>query len=220
MTDDAGAYWNAFSHTMNCEKTLRLLCIWHVDRCWRKQLKAKVKDEEKRSKLYKQLCLLRLEPDKEKFHQMLPNFISRCKKTKITEDFGKYIESEYSKRFECWAACYRSHSYVNTNMHLESMHRTLKYCVFEKKAIRRLDRAIYLVTVLFDQIYTKFEQMLIKPSATKETSRIFKLHGKSVTEVKNYTIEKSYENEFLVKSNSEDKSYTITLSYPGPHPCH
>ena len=177
MTDDTGAYWNSYRRVMECTKTQRLLCIWHVDKNWRKQLCAKVKDETKRGKLYKQLCLLRLEPDKKNFNQMLKNFISRTNGLKKTKDFGKDFETEYSERTKCWAACHRPQSYINTNMYLESMHKTLKYCVFEKKSIRRLDRAIYLVTVLFDQIYAKFERMFVKPTATKDTSCIFKIHG-------------------------------------------
>ena len=43
MTDDAAAYWNAFEATMDCPKTKRLLCIWHVDKNWRKKLKEVVK---------------------------------------------------------------------------------------------------------------------------------------------------------------------------------
>ena len=117
MTDDAGAYWNAFSKVMNGKYTKRLFCIWHVDKSWRKQLCAKVKDQTERGKLYKQLCLLRLQEDQTNFGIMMENFVSRSKKSTPTKDFGIYFENEYSKKTKLWAACYRLHSYINTNMY-------------------------------------------------------------------------------------------------------
>ena len=104
------------------------------------------------------------------------------------------------------------------------MHRTLKYCVFEKKSIRRMDRAIFLITVLFDEIYSKFDRMLIKPTSTKKSSRIFKLHEGSVAESKNFLIEKSFDEKgsdvFVVKHISSNKSYTFTPGFLDKHRCH
>ena len=220
MTDDAGAYWNAFLEVMDCQSTKRLLCVWHVDKNWRKQLIEKVKDTLKKSKIYKQLCILRLEPDVEKFNQMLTNFLSRCKKSSDTKEFAKYFESEYSNRTKLWAACYRHHSYINTNMYLESMHKTLKYSVFEKKSIRRMDRAIYLVSVCFDEMYAKFERMLVKPTATRKTSDIFRFHKKSLSENENFLIEKVSEFEFIVKHKTDKSTFQLKLNHPGKHPCH
>ena len=151
---------------------------------------------------------------------MLTNFISRCKGSDATKTFGVYIENEYSHRTTCWAACYRPHSYINTNMYLESMHKTLKYCVFEKKSIRRMDRAIYFLTSLFEQINAKFERMLVKPSGTRRSAQIFKLHGQSVSGANDFLINKSSENEFIVKQISKDESVTVVLNHPGKHPCH
>ena len=219
MTDDAPAYWNAFRSTMGCEKTQHLLCTWHVDKNWRKQLK-KIVDLDERVKTYKQLCLLRTEPDEVKFETMLTNFVQRTTSKDQTKEYGDYFKTYYSTRAHCWANCFRHHSFINTNMYLESMHKTLKYCVFEKKAVRRLDHAIYLVSVLFDQIYGKYRRMLIKPCATKRTAQIFKMHMQSKGKVNQFTIERgSSLDQLIVKDKSTSESYKINLNYPGKHEC-
>ena len=71
ITDDAGAYWNAFSATMDCPSIKRLLCIWHIDRAWRKKLKELIKVEVSRIDLYQKLCLIRSESNEENFKKMV-----------------------------------------------------------------------------------------------------------------------------------------------------
>lgn len=101
MTDDAGAYWNAFSNIFDCPLTKRLLCIWHVDRNWRKQLKELVKVDVERIDLYQKLCLIRSEPDEEKFKTMMKNFVDQCETAESTEQFAKYFKKKYFDRPRC-----------------------------------------------------------------------------------------------------------------------
>ena len=219
MTDDAAAYWNAFQSTMNCEKTQHLLCTWHVDKNWRKNL-MKIADVEERAKIYKQLCLLRTETEETKFEIMMTNFIQRILSKDHTSEFGEYFKSHYSTRAQCWANCYRHYSFINTNMYLESMHKVLKYCVFEKKSIRRLDHAIHLVTILFGQIFGKYERMLVKPCSTKNTSQIFNLHQESKQQINHFTVERGLSpDQLIVKEKSSGNSFEINLNFPGKHEC-
>lgn len=152
MSDMANAFWNAFSNTMECSNTKRLLCTWHVDKAWRKHLNL-IKDEKLRKQVYQKLCVLRTKKGIDIFTKMQDEFVKDRKKTKATKVFGEYFETNYSKRAKEWAGCYRQYTYINTNMYLESMHKTLKYSVYEKKKIRRLDHAISLIMQMFDTIF-------------------------------------------------------------------
>lgn len=59
------------------------------------------------------------------------------------------------KRARHWAYCYRVNLGVNTSMHVESYHRTLKKVFFERKANSRMDRALKAL-----QDFTKYEQFM------------------------------------------------------------
>lgn len=96
MSDDAGAFWNSFSEVMNCPNTKRLLCSWHVDKNWRKKLMV-IKDVSTRAKVYKMLCLIRLDPEQEKCKKMMSNFIKKYKIDEENENVGKK-QKEVSKK--------------------------------------------------------------------------------------------------------------------------
>jgi hypothetical protein len=160
MSDDAPAFWNAFDRTMECPNTKRLLCTWHVDRNWTKKLKV-VSDPLLRAKTYSLLCLLRTELDEAKFRQMLASFVERIKTDEGTRLFGEYFEKYYASKPLLWAACFRQHAYINTNMFTEAMHKVLKYSVFEKQAIRRIDKAIHLLLHHFNDMYKGKEIALV-----------------------------------------------------------
>ena len=46
----------------------------------------------------------------------------RCNDTE-TENYGDYIKKEYSNNVKSWAYCHRKYTGLNTNMHIEHMHR-------------------------------------------------------------------------------------------------
>lgn len=98
MTDDAAAYWNAFESIMDSPTTKRLLCIWHVDKAWRKKLKKLVKDEPTRIIVYQKLCMIRSEPDESKFVKMMKNFVDQCEADESTKLFAQYFVKKYNGR--------------------------------------------------------------------------------------------------------------------------
>lgn len=57
-------------------------------------------------------------------------------------DFIKYFKDNYFNNKEHWAYCYRLHAGINTNMHLERLHRTIKYTYLKGKKVKRLDKGI------------------------------------------------------------------------------
>ena len=65
-------------------------------------------------------------------------------------------------------------------MYLEAMHKTLKYSVYQKKKIRRMDHAIHLITEMFDGIYSNYLSRLKKPTADKKSAKVFKTHKESL----------------------------------------
>ena len=46
MSDDAQQYWNSWSSVYWKNNTKKLLCIWHIDRAWRKALNEFVSNKE------------------------------------------------------------------------------------------------------------------------------------------------------------------------------
>ena len=90
------------------------------------------------------------------------------------------------------------------------MHKSLKYCMFEKKKIRRLDHSIDLVMKLFKDIYGRYMQKLQKPAANKQTAIIFKNHNYSVTNINDFNITQPDPTSFVVtnlKTNISTRSH-------------
>jgi hypothetical protein len=99
MTDDAPAYWNAFNDVFKPVATKRLLCAWHVDRNWRKNL-CKVSDSDLQSTVYKSLCVLRLEQNPIVFRTMLDNFMKFLSEDVRTKEFAQYFSRFYFEKAE------------------------------------------------------------------------------------------------------------------------
>lgn len=106
-------------------------------------------------------------------------------------------------------------------MYLEAMHKTLKYCTFEKKKIRRLDHAVHLVTKLFSDIYNDYQLKLRKPCSNPKTTLIFQNHKKSQEEDKKgiWKVEKMTDSNNLIVKDSKNE-YEISLEEPSAHECH
>ncbi|GFU05441.1 uncharacterized protein NPIL_350771 [Nephila pilipes] len=74
---------------------------------------------------YKVVRCLLIETDEEAFSMMLKEVLKIFSEKDELREFGKYFEHMYSKRTEVWAYYYRKWLGINTNMHIESMHRTI-----------------------------------------------------------------------------------------------
>lgn len=99
------------------------------------------------------------------------------------------------------------------------MHKTLKYCVYEKKRIRRLDHSIHLITQFFENLHTDYTLYLEKPTATPKTSKIFKNHLKSETELEHFKIEQNSLGIIVIDSKKKAE-YQIILAVPKAHECY
>ena len=129
MSDDADAFHNAWQIVFGEVK--RLLCFFHVDRAWKKNLNEHIENKQDLIETYHQLRALLTETDKSKFHVLLQQFISSIQSR--FPRFCSYFSSTYAKRAPIWATCYRVGTIANANIHLESFHRRLKVVYFENK---------------------------------------------------------------------------------------
>jgi len=143
MSDDTSTYINAWSNIMS-EPQHHLLCNWHVDRSWRKNPN-KIKSLAKQSEMYKACRTLMEIMDIDQFENSLECFLTMCKDDDETKNFGIYFENYYSRRPQAWAFCYRLDLSLNTNIHLEAMHKKLKYCYMQGKQNRRVDNWISML---------------------------------------------------------------------------
>jgi hypothetical protein len=105
------------------------------------------------------------EVDEKKFENNLSNFLEECRENKDLESFGNYFNNYYAKRKELWAFCYRKGAMLNTNMRIESFHRTFKHDYANGKAMSRIDKCLFmLVRYVRDKIIIG---MLIKEKKGK-----------------------------------------------------
>ncbi|GFU56107.1 uncharacterized protein NPIL_452961 [Nephila pilipes] len=141
MSDMAESFFNAWKSEMGVPQK-RLFCAWHIDRAWRKNLK-KIKGAEKQAKTYKIIRSLLEERDIYTFQTLTEAAIKFLKGDPDTIEFSNYFETYYLQNISSWAYCYRLHSGINTNMHIERMHRTSKYIYLHGKNVKRLDKAIH-----------------------------------------------------------------------------
>jgi hypothetical protein len=156
MSDMAENFYIAWSDVMGPVE-FRLFCSWHVLRAWKKNVNSKIKKTEKQLSVHATLRILLEKLDETAFEKMLENFISQITTNdhELT-DFGQYFLKNYYYNRKSWAYCYRKHTGLNTNMHLERMHRTLKYIYLKKKTVKRLDKAINAIMKLVrDTLYEK-----------------------------------------------------------------
>lgn len=141
MTDDAPAYANAWTQVMG-PPAHRLLCVWHVDRAWRKNLPKIEGDGLLKAMVYKTLRTLMELSCPETFKDKLQSFVESAQQDPKTVNFSQYFVSEYANRPQLWAYCYRNGLRVHHNMHLEAMHRELKHVHMQGRKVRRMDRSL------------------------------------------------------------------------------
>ena len=142
MSDDAEQYHTAWCGIFG-PPARKLLCIWHVDRAWKKAIHERVKDEGQKVEVYHILRVLLTETDIIDFQVKLSQAMTYFEE--VNPSFYDYIQSTYATRSEQWATCYRMHSPVGTNMAVEAFHRVLKIDYLKHKQNRRLDHLLHIL---------------------------------------------------------------------------
>ncbi|XP_049813901.1 uncharacterized protein LOC126260609 [Schistocerca nitens] len=211
MSDDTNVFRCAWAGVMGLAEH-NLLCTWHIDRSWRSNLRKVHGGPNKQTQVYKALRMLLEEADIEKFSELLELFERELQEDEDTREFGMYFTNHYGFRPQHWAYCYRCNLNINTNMHLEAMHRVLKYCYLDGKTNNRLDK---LLLVLMKLVRDKSFERIIKLYKGGHTHRIEKIqerHRESKKIDRGQITANSDGKRFYVKSQSTSGiTYTVTL---------
>lgn len=210
MSDDAPAFYNAWSSTMSSVPN-KLLCTWHVDRNWQQNLGKISGGSEVKILVYKTIRVLLTEQSIENFSKLAKITLQELLNDPNTCAFGKYFEKYYLNRPEQWAYCHRVGLGINTNMYLESMHKTLKHIYLEGKKAKRLDKSI---NALMNFTRDKLFQRLIKISKNKPTEKISMIRAShSASQVIKPEMIRviSAGNEWQVQSSNMKRKYDVIL---------
>ncbi|CAI6354418.1 unnamed protein product [Macrosiphum euphorbiae] len=138
MSDDAPAFWNAWIKMMSPIPKFHLLCKWHIDNNWRKNLKKIDGSQTTKAYVYKTLRVLLDESDTTEFENLLSSFQCKLEEEPAMHNFKAYFVSTYVHRKKLWAACYRRQAMLNTILVLEAFHKTLKHVYLKGKKINGL----------------------------------------------------------------------------------
>lgn len=109
----------------------------------------------------------------EDFPQLLQNAINTFHDDMDTTEWGHYFRQNYGNNYKLWAECYRKGCRINTNMHLEAMHRVIKYCYLEGKNVLRLDKGLHAVLKF---VRDKIVDRMMKNTKGKNNNHISNIH--------------------------------------------
>ncbi|KAL4107404.1 hypothetical protein QTP88_017747 [Uroleucon formosanum] len=196
MSDDAPQFYNAWEQVIGATK-FHLLCWWYVNKNWTANLNSKIKNKEKREIVKRSLYVLATNIENEdEFEENLQIFLNELQEDEDTWLFYTYFCATYINKRKCWAFCYRKHTGLNTNMHLENLHKKIKYTYLDGKICTRLDKAIHK---LFDLMRDVMFERIIKISKNKPTEKIRRIrdgHFKSL-KIEDSYVRKDFENQCI-----------------------
>jgi len=137
MTDDNPEYVNAWTKVMG-PPDQHVLCTWHVNENWRKNL-AKVKHStEAKTRVHKMLRALLEIDNKEKFHCLLDTSLHDMEADEGLTEFLSYFQHAYVSRPEMWAYSYRLGLPCHHNVQLDEFHQTLTQGIMQGTTVRKL----------------------------------------------------------------------------------
>lgn len=124
--------------------------------------------------------------------------------------FVDYFQSHYANRPQAWAHCYRKNCGINTNMHLERWHRTLKGIYLEGKNVKRLDKSLRgLMLFTTEQLFKRLRTLNFGAVSSK-VSEMRKRHVLSQTLDLQF-VEQSI-RLFLVASEKSTNFYEVQFN--------
>ena len=142
-----------------------------------KAIKQPTKREVCKNLLFKMRCALTVE----EFDAKKNDFEKMLASDAIYQSFAKYFHKKYTLRYEQWADAYLpSFGPCNTNMYLESWHKTLKHKYLGGKKRRRLDFLLDKI-VQYDKDQEKIAEHHKEFGFTdKRTSLVLKYHKEAI----------------------------------------
>lgn len=216
MTDDTEVYYKAWCKVMG-QPAHRLLCTWHVDRAWRKNLPKIRGDKQLKTTIYKTIRALMEIPDRNEFDNKLKLFLATAKSDANTIDFAVYFENEYANRVELWSFNRRLGLHVNHNMHLEALHRVIKHVHMQGRRVKRMDKSLFALTKLMRRKMYDRILKLHKGKWTRHVSGIWTRHRRS-TCLDNGLVHCVIPNRvYSVGANAYNSGYRVEAKDHLPH---
>ncbi|XP_044753701.1 uncharacterized protein LOC123313071 [Coccinella septempunctata] len=99
------------------------------------------------NEVHNQLHSILHEVDQQALRRKLFNFLNQCDDPDVTDCINYFKEN--------WAYAYRLHAGINTDMHLERFHKTLKYMYLKGKKVKRLDKGICAIVQFVDRLISR-----------------------------------------------------------------
>lgn len=195
MSDITDMFYNAWVKIMDIP-TNRLFSSWHVDHTWQVRIN-KIKNIEKRRWVYQTVKVLQTSSDENEFTDLLESYTRIFLTDKDTREFGDYFKRTYYNNVVAWAYCFRKGCGNNANIHVESMHKIVKYLYLEGKKVRHLDEGLYMV---LNSIRDKVVDRIIK-NTEEENTRYIQIIAK------HHRL--SLSAEYSIDVSSNDKMYKV-----------
>lgn len=155
--------------------------------------------------MYDRVRAVQQETDKTAFIPLLKKLLDELNDDADTRDFCTYFKESFAPKASSWAYCFRMHSGLNTNMHLERVHCTIKHYYLKTK---RLDKALNsLMKFVRDKL---FDGLLILDKV-KLSSRIRELKKRHETSLAmDSSLITKQDNTWQIPSSSKiPEAYTI-----------
>lgn len=216
MSDDAEVYANAWTRVMG-QPVHRLLCTWHIDRAWRKNMSKVKGDSILKATIYKTLRALMEITDRDVFAQKLTEFMESAMADEKTVQFAEYFNREYVSRPQLWAYCYRLGLHVHHNMHLEALHRVLKHVHMNGRKVRRMDSCIHALMRLLRMKMRDRLQKLHKGKWTRHLHGIRIRHKKGLSMDSRVITEVMPNQSYAVQGRDLTVAYMVEQSDSVPH---
>ena len=177
MSDDAEQYHTAWCGVFGPVKK-KLLCIWHVDRAWKKAIHAHVLGDEQKAEVYHMLRVLLNETSITDFQVLLSQAMSYFEEKHPR--FYEYMKTTYATRSDQWATCHRINASIGTNMAIEAFHRVLKIEYLQHKQNRRLDHLLHVLFRINRDLVFNF---LRKEEIGKRSHRLCEIQKRHISAV-------------------------------------
>lgn len=209
MSDCESFYYEAWKETMN-DNSRWLWSMWYVDSRFRIQLRVFRGNVAKRADTYKTMRMLLECQNQTVFQCMLENFIETLRNDPDSKDLGNIVKNHYAPNSEIWAYCFRKEIDLATNIHLEIMHRTFRYCCREGRK-KRLDKFIFVIMKLVrDKMLDRLTNMMDEERIELALETINVCHNIGL-EILPEHITALSEKTWLIRSENEDENYYVML---------
>lgn len=212
ITDMQETYFNSWTTVMGKPNNY-LYCTWHVREAWRRNLK-KINNTDLRQKFYKQLLDAASETDEIEFQRKIELLINENDNMKDYKDYVQYLKSNYMNQVQRWAYCYRVFSGVNTNMYVESFHKTLKYWFGDRKKIKPLSSGLKLIKKYLLRLNRSRKRKVINGKLSFKLKTIRRRHDDCVNQMKknsNIIVQPRNSNSWLISSFNEVKEDMVEM---------